>query len=275
MKSVWIDEWLIAPLVPLLGRELQGARRRSTGSPCRERCATRRSRRRACRRRRSRCGRRGTAVDERDLAEASRAVVGRDVGAHELLARHRPDLDRTPAGEADLEAADDRPLELERAASTRTVPSTRRASGAANTSSVGMFATCSIPCDSSRAAVPDRARSAARPSGRCPARGSGARRTPLVQAAARRARSAMCSRQAATGSGSSRRTAVADRLPEPLDVGLAEDGPRPALVREGDDRPVAAPVGQRQARLGELAHARPARRGRRRGRRRARAPGCR
>ena len=48
-----------------------------------------------------------------------------------------------------------------------------------------------------------------------------------------------------------------DRLPEPLDVGLAEDDLRPALVRERNDRPVAEPVGQPQARLGDLPHARP------------------
>ena len=45
----------------------------------------------------------------------------------------------------------------------------------------------------------------------------------------------MCSRQAATGSGSSRRVAVDHRVPEPLDVGLAEDRVRPS-PRSGSRR---------------------------------------
>ena len=48
---------------------------------------------------------------------------------------------------------------------------------------------------------------------------------------------------------------LADRVPEALDVRLPEDRLRPALVRVGDDRPVAEAVGQRERRLGDLAHA--------------------
>ena len=48
----------------------------------------------------------------------------------------------------------------------------------------------------------------------------------------------------------------ADGLPKPLDIGLAEHGLGPALVRIGDDRPVAEAVGQLQRRLGDLAHPR-------------------
>ena len=39
----------------------------------------------------------------------------------------------------------------------------------------------------------------------------------------------------------------ADRLPEPLEVGLAEDAGRPADVRRGDDRPVDQPLGDEGA----------------------------
>ena len=39
----------------------------------------------------------------------------------------------------------------------------------------------------------------------------------------------------------------ADRLPEPLEVGLAEDARRPADVRGGDDRPVDQPLGDEGA----------------------------
>ena len=46
------------------------------------------------------------------------------------------------------------------------------------------------------------------------------------------------------------------RLPQALDVRLAEDGARPALVRIGDDRPVAETVGELERCLGELLHPR-------------------
>ena len=49
---------------------------------------------------------------------------------------------------------------------------------------------------------------------------------------------------------------LAERVPEPLHVGLAEHGPRPALVRVGDDRPVDEPLVQlAQVLLGERDHA--------------------
>ena len=40
----------------------------------------------------------------------------------------------------------------------------------------------------------------------------------------------MCSRQAATGSGCVEPHGLSDGRPEPLDVGLAENGARPAFV---------------------------------------------
>ena len=66
----------------------------------------------------------------------------------------------------------------------------------------------------------------------------------------------MCSRQACDRIGLVEPDGSADRSPQPLDVGLAEDRLRPALVREGDDRPVAQAVGQPQRCLCDLAHAR-------------------
>ena len=53
-----------------------------------------------------------------------------------------------------------------------------------------------------------------------------------ARGAARRARATR-----RTGSASSSRTVFGDRLPQPLDVGLAEHLRRPALVRERGDRP--------------------------------------
>ena len=68
----------------------------------------------------------------------------------------------------------------------------------------------------------------------------------------------MCSRHAATGSGSSRRVQKRDRLPEPLDVRLAEHLVRPAHVRIGDSRPVDAPGDHVAADdLRDLLHLRP------------------
>jgi hypothetical protein len=46
-----------------------------------------------------------------------------------------------------------------------------------------------------------------------------------------------------------------DRLPEAVRVGLAEDHPRPTLVRAGDHGPVAVAVGEVEAHPGELLHA--------------------
>ena len=92
------------------------------------------------------------AVDEGDLAEPRGAVVRRDVGR---ASRPRPRSARTSTA---------RPLSKRTSRSRtmlpwicsgrveRTVPSTRRASGVVNTSSVGMFATCSMPVDLSSAA---------------------------------------------------------------------------------------------------------------------------
>ena len=66
----------------------------------------------------------------------------------------------------------------------------------------------------------------------------------------------MCSRQACDRIGLVEAYRLADRLPEPLDVRLAEHGLGPAGVRVGDDRPVAQPVGERERRLRDLAHPR-------------------
>ena len=46
-----------------------------------------------------------------------------------------------------------------------------------------------------------------------------------------------------------------DRVPEPLDVRLAEDDARPLLARVRDDRPVARPGSEPQARFRQLPHA--------------------
>ena len=67
----------------------------------------------------------------------------------------------------------------------------------------------------------------------------------------------MWSRQASTGSGSSSLDCRRNRIPEPLDIGLAEDGLRPALVRVRHDRPVEqALIQDLHVTLGELAHPR-------------------
>ena len=139
----------------------------------------------------------------------------------------------------------------------RTVPSTRRASGVVNTSSVGMFATCLMPRDSSSAACQSRV-------GVQPDRQVGARpavaelvEAPLVERrGARPGAASMCSRQAATGSGSSSRTACPTASQSRSTSGSPSTVSRPALVRVGDDRPVAEAVGQLQRLLGHLAHAR-------------------
>ena len=46
-----------------------------------------------------------------------------------------------------------------------------------------------------------------------------------------------------------------DCIPEALDVGLPEDGARPAFVRVRHDRPVAEPVGELERLLGQGVHA--------------------
>ena len=50
-------------------------------------------------------------VDQRDLAEAARAFVGRELGAQGVLATACAGLDDLPARDAQLEALDDRPAQ--------------------------------------------------------------------------------------------------------------------------------------------------------------------
>ena len=67
----------------------------------------------------------------------------------------------------------------------------------------------------------------------------------------------MCACQAATGSGSSSRTQCSTRLPQTVDVRLAEHLRRPPLVRHADHRPVAQPLGDLpRGLLRKLQHAR-------------------
>ena len=180
-------------------------------------------------------------VDEGDLAETRRALVARDVGADQVSALVGVDLDRAAALERDAEAPDQVPWSCERVGRA-TVPSTRRASGVVKTSSVGMFATKSMPSRRGREPrLPDRRRGGARRSDPCRGRGSGARRT-----CARSARSARCAEAGEVLLPRGDRVGLVepdggrDRVPEPVDVGLAEHARRPALARVRDDRPVAA-----------------------------------
>ena len=143
--------------------------------------------------------------------------------ADQVLALVGVDLDRAAALEADPQPADDRALELRADRSRATVPSTRLASGVVKTSSVGMFATCSIPLRDVEGREPGRV-------GQEPDRQVGARAAvaqgvepALVQA---RRRGATSSRDVLLP-GRDRVGLVEpdrgrDRLPEPVDVGLAE-----------------------------------------------------
>ncbi len=124
----------------------------------------------------------------------------------------------------------------------RTVPSVSRRSGVVKTSSVGTFTMCGIPSTVSSAPVSQRC-----PSGR-PTRRSvpgptkrTATKLRSSSVAARRRSRAMCSRQAATGSGSSSRRSGGDCVPQALDVRLAEHGACPPLVRVAEDRPLDQP----------------------------------
>ena len=183
------------------------------------------------------------AVDERELAESARAFLGLDLRrmtSSPLDAPMRGDL---AVRELQLEVADDRAAEHERQASSGSCPRPARC-GAVNTSSVGRFGTCRWPQAVSASAATQRD-CGSRPTVRSvPGPGSGSRRSGARSASARAwSILSMCSRQAATGSGSSRRTVSADGLPEPLDVGLAEHRLRPARVRAADDRPGELPAG--------------------------------
>ena len=89
MKSVWIDDWF----TPCSTRSL-GAQLARPVDRLQDRGAERDVRRRVLVEQRvvedePRLADRRVPVDERDLAEPGRAVVGRDVRAHDLLARTR------------------------------------------------------------------------------------------------------------------------------------------------------------------------------------------
>ena len=137
----------------------------------------------------------------------------------------------------------------------RTVPSTRRASGVVKTSSVGMFATCLMPFDSSSATR--QSPSAWRPIERSSARAAIAelREAALVQ----RSRALLQPADVVAPGGNGIRLVephgLTDRLPEPFDVGLAEHRPRPALVGVRNDQSGAEPIGQLQRLLVERMHA--------------------
>ena len=125
------------------------------------------------------------------------------------------------------------------------MPSVRRQSGQVKTSSVGRFAHVLDAARASSMPPPDPAcarQQADRQVGAGPAEADRVERERVELRAAALAGVSTCSRQAATGSGSSRRTAVRDRLPEPLDVRLAEHLQRLALGRVGGDRPVDRPL---------------------------------
>ena len=121
----------------------------------------------------------------------------------------------------------------------RTVPSARRRSGVVKTSSVGMLGTCGRPNDvSMRAHRPARARQ--QPELEV---GAGPVEADAVEATLGRApRAPLQLRHVRLPGRDGVGLVQADGLrhcpPQPLDVRLAEDRLRPALGREGNDRPV-------------------------------------
>ena len=182
-------------------------------------------------------GRRRPGSDRR-RAPPRRVVAAPSSVAMCVRMTSSPDEARTstarPAFEADLEVAHDRPLRSAAAASSARVPSVRRASGVVKTSSVGMFAMCSMPADVSSAVCQTRTRGGGRSSGRFPAPGSAAdRKRRSFRAAARAARLPMWCAPGGGGVGFVEPHRGGDGGPEALDVGLAEDRARPAFVREG------------------------------------------
>ena len=142
----------------------------------------------------------------------------------------------------------------------RTVPSARRRSGVVKTSSVGMFATYARPSTVSSPAEHQSERGV-RPMVRSvpsPLNLTASKRRSLSRAA-RSLRVSMCWRHAATGSGSSRRVAVATASHNRSTSGSPKTVLRPALVRVGDDRPVQRPFVQRgEVALRQLLRTRPA-----------------
>ncbi len=255
MKSVWIDEWLIprawrssgaSSAAPSTAWTIDGAERDvRRGVLVEERVVEDEP---------GPPDARG-AVDERDLAEPRGAVVGRGVRPHQLLAVVRADLDGAAALEAHLEPADDRALDLERVG---------RADDAVDAARVGRREHLlgrhvrDVP-DPDRLVerrLPRRLRM--KPDGEVGARAAVPQRVeaPRVQRVGapvergdvvlpRRDRVRLVEPHSGL-----------DRAPEPLEVRLAEDRGRPALVRVRDDRPVAAAARELEARAGEVAHPR-------------------
>ena len=127
MKSVWMLEWLIAARVALLAETAPARSGRAWRIAVAERDVGRGVlvEERVVEDEPGLADARGP-VDERDLAEPRRAVVGRDVRPDQLLALVGVDLDGAAALEADPEAADrSLPWSCERVGRAR--PSRRRA----------------------------------------------------------------------------------------------------------------------------------------------------
>ena len=194
-------------------------------------------------------------VDERDLAETRCAVVRRDVRLHELLALVGTHVDRAAALESHLEAAHDVALHLERIGRPDDAVGALRVRGREHLFGGHVrdvvdpvrVVECGLP--RGRGVQPDREVGAG------PAVAERVE-PPLVERrrAPLQVRDVLTPRRDRVGLVETHRRR--DGLPQALDIGLPEHGLRPALVRSGDDRPVAVAVGQPQARLRDLAHAR-------------------
>ena len=182
------------------------------------------------------------AVDERDLAEEARALVGRHLLAHGVRAGLGAHLDDLARLEAQLEAADDRAAERERE---------RRAHGALGAPPVGRREDLlGRHVDEVRDAV-DRLLGAGEPAVRLASSPTGRsvpgprkriasnRRSSSERGALAQALDVLLPGGDRIGLVEPRRGD--DRVPEPLDVRLAEDGLRPAFVRVADDRPLDQP----------------------------------
>ena len=147
-------------------------------------------------------------VDERDLAEVGRAVVQRHLRPDLVLAGRRLHLRDPAAGEGHLEVAHDRPADQDERLRRADMPlgpaPVRRREHLLGR----QVRDVELPRRRLLAAPPSSAtEAAARRSGRCPGRGTGPRRSlRSFSCAARLLSIATCSFQAATGSGSSRRT---------------------------------------------------------------------
>ena len=195
----------------------------------------------------------GAAVDERDLAERRAALVRRHLGAHDVGARGRMDVDRVASLEAQLEIANDRAEHRQRA---------RRPDDALRTPPVrrgvhllgrhvrhaplapGRLVERRLPHAAVEQADRQIGTRTAEVDGVEVPRGQ--RRRPHLQprdvVAPGRHRAGLVQ---ADGGG--------DRLPQPLDVGLAEHRPRPARSGAADDRARDSPFARKAPyRLREL-----------------------